>query len=49
MSNLSVFDNAFNEPFELFEPLFRRFLTSQRTEVDGSILQIRVDVKPVTF
>jgi HSP20 family protein len=42
MSNLSVFDNAFNEPFE---PFFRRFLAPQRTEADGNFLQIRVDVE----
>jgi HSP20 family protein len=42
MSNLSVFDNAFNEPFE---PFFRRFLAPQRTEADSNFLQIRVDVE----
>jgi HSP20 family protein len=42
MSNLSVFDNAFNEPFE---PFFRRFLAPQRPQVDDNILQIRVDVE----
>jgi HSP20 family protein len=42
MSNLSVFDNAFNEQFE---PFFRRFLVPQRTETDGNSLQIRVDVE----
>jgi HSP20 family protein len=42
MSNLSVFDNAFNEPFE---PFFRRFIAPQRTQVDDNILQIRVDVE----
>lgn len=41
MSNLSLFDDAFNEPFE---PFFRRFLTPQRTEVDGNILQIRFEL-----
>jgi HSP20 family protein len=42
MSNLSIFDNAFNEPLE---PFFRRFLASQRNEADGNFLQIRVDVE----
>ncbi len=42
MSNLSIFDNAFNEPFE---PFFRRFLAPQRTQVDDNILKIRVDVE----
>jgi HSP20 family protein len=42
MSNLTVFDNAFNEPFE---PFFRRFLTPSRTEMENNLLQIRVDVE----
>jgi HSP20 family protein len=42
MSNLSVFDNAFNEPFE---PLFRRFISPLRAEMDVNALQIRVDVE----
>jgi HSP20 family protein len=42
MSNLNVFDNAFNEPFE---PFFRRFLAPVRTELDSNMLQIRIDVE----
>jgi HSP20 family protein len=42
MSNLSVFDNAFNEPLE---PFFRRFLAPLKAEMDGNVLQIRIDVE----
>jgi HSP20 family protein len=42
MSNLSVFDNAFNEPLE---PFFRRFLAPVRAEMDSNVLQIRIDVE----
>jgi HSP20 family protein len=42
MSNLSVFDNAFGEPFE---PFFRRFLAPIRPELDSNMLQIRIDVE----
>jgi HSP20 family protein len=42
MSNLRIFDNAFNEPFE---PMFRRFLSPLRAEIDSEPLQIRVDVE----
>jgi HSP20 family protein len=42
MSNLSVFDNAFNEPLE---PFFRRFLAPLRAEMDSNVLQIRIDVE----
>ncbi|MDO8457698.1 MAG: Hsp20/alpha crystallin family protein [Burkholderiaceae bacterium] len=42
MANLSIFDPAFNEPFE---PMFRRFLAPLRAEMDNNMLQIRVDVE----
>jgi HSP20 family protein len=42
MSNLSVFDNAFNEPLE---PFFRRFLAPLKAEMDSNVLQIRIDVE----
>jgi HSP20 family protein len=42
MNNLSLFDNALNEPFE---PFFRRFLAPLRAEMDANMLQMRIDVE----
>jgi HSP20 family protein len=42
MANLRVFDPMFNESFE---PLFKRFLAPVRAEIDGDVLQIRIEVE----